>query len=57
MVIKIMTLTLPEHALIELCSVLQPHAGVYSLSTFPMTVELVSTKITDQNGNVREVIE
>ena len=51
------TLTLPEDALIELCSVLQPHAGVYSLSTYPMTVELVPTKITDQDGNVREIIE
>ena len=53
----ILTLTMPEDALTELCNVLQPHAGVYSLSTFSMTVELVPTKITDQDGNVREVIE
>ena len=57
MVIKITTLTLPESALIELRSVLQPHARVRSPSTFPMTVELVPTKITDQDGNVREIIE
>lgn len=50
-------LTLPEDALKELCSTLQPHAGTYTLSTFPMTVELTPTTITDRNGNVIKVIE
>lgn len=50
-------LTLPEKTLEEMCNVLQPHAGTYRMTTFPMTVELIPTKITDQDGNVRNVIE
>lgn len=50
-------LTLPENTLDELCSVLQPHAGTYTLSSFPMTVELTPTTITDRNGKVIQVIE
>lgn len=50
-------LTLPKDALKELCGVLRPHAGTYTLSTFPMTVELTPTTITDQDGNVIKVIE
>lgn len=50
-------LTLPEDALEELCGALMPHAGAYALSSFPMTVEIVPTTITDRNGNVVKVIE
>lgn len=53
----IIVLTLPENTLEELCSVLCPHAGTYRMTTFPMTVEIVPTKITDQDGNVTKVIE
>ena len=49
-------LTLTKEALEELCGVLQPHAGTYALSTFPMTVELTPTTIMDRNGNVIKVI-
>ena len=52
-----LALTLPEQALTELCAALQPHAGVYPLASFPLTVELVPTRITDQKGNVLKVIE
>lgn len=48
---------LDNGALKELCSVLQPHAGVYSLGTIPLTVELVPTRIKDQNDKVLKVIE
>ena len=51
------TLTLPANILEELCSILQQHTGIYSLTTFPMTVEVVPTKIKDSNGNVTKVIE
>ena len=50
-------LILPEEALEELCGVLGPCAGVRALSTFPMTVELMPTTITDRDGNVIQVIE
>ena len=50
-------LTLPENALEELCGALGPHAGVYPLSSFPITVELEPTAITDRDGNVIRVIE
>ena len=50
-------LTLPEDALKELCGALGPHAGVCTLSAFPMTVELAPTAITDRDGNVIQVIE
>ena len=50
-------LTLTKEALEELCGVLQPHAGTYALSTFPMTVELKPTTIMDRNGNVIKVIK
>lgn len=50
-------LTLTKEALEELCGVLQPHAGTYALSTFPMTVELTPTTIMDRNGNVIKVIK
>ncbi len=53
----ILYLTMPEQALSELCGVLSGHAGVYPLSSFPLTVELVPTRITDQDGNVLEVME
>ena len=43
-------LTLPEDALKELCGALGPHAGVCTLSAFPMTVELAPTAITDRSG-------
>lgn len=50
-------LTLRADALAELCAALQSHAGVWPLASFPLTVELVATRITDQNGNVMKVIE
>lgn len=51
------TLTLQANTLEELCTVLQYHAGIYPLTSFPLIVELVSTRITDQDGNVIKVIE
>ncbi len=48
---------LDDGALKELCDVLQPHAGVYPLSTMPLTVELVPTLIKDQDDKILEVIE
>lgn len=53
----LLILSLPEQTLAELSMVLQRHTGVYPLSSFPLTIELVPTEITDQNGNVLEVIE
>ena len=50
-------LALPQQALQELCGVLQPHADFYPLTSYPLTVELVPTKITAQDGTVREIIE
>ena len=54
---SVFTLTLPTDALEELYTMLQPHAGTYPLTSFPLTVEVIPTKITDQNGNVLRVIE
>ena len=51
------TVVLPQEALEELCAVLEPHAGVYSLSSFPLIVELTPTTITDQDGKTVSVIE
>ena len=51
------TLTLPENTLRELQTIVRPHAGTYPLTSFPMAVELVPTKITDCNGNVIKVVE
>lgn len=50
-------LTLTEHGLTELCDALQRHTGRYPLSSIPLTVELVPTQITDQEGNIIRVIE
>ena len=50
-------LTLQGNTLEELCTVLQFHTGVYPLTSFSFIVELVATKITDQSGNVIQVIE
>ena len=52
-----LVLTLPEDALEELSGVVGAHAGIYMLSNLPLTVELVPTTITDQEGKVLEVIE
>ncbi len=52
----ILHLTLTKAALEELCDLLKPHAGVYPLRDIPLTLELVPTKITDQDGNVLKVI-
>ena len=41
----------------ELCAALQPRAGRYPLTVFPITVELIPTRITDRDGNVIKVIE
>lgn len=46
-----------ETELEQLCGVLGPHAGVYALPAFPMTVEPVPTVISDRDGNVIQVIE
>ncbi len=54
---EVLTLTLSETLLRELCEVLCLHTGVYPISSFPMTVELVPTQITDPDGNVLDVIE
>ena len=54
---NVLVISLPPDALEELCGVLNPHAGVYPLTAFPMTVELVPTKITDRDGNVLNVIQ
>lgn len=53
----VLILTLSQQALEELCTVLQSHAGIYPLASFPLTVELVPTRITDQDGKVLQVIE
>lgn len=50
------TLTLSANPLEELCVTLQPHTGLYPLTTFPLTLEFVPTKITDSDGNVTKVI-
>ncbi len=52
-----LTLTLSDETLQELFGALQPHAGTYPLSSFPLTVELTPTQITDQDGNVLSVVE
>lgn len=52
----VLVLSLPQQALKELCRVFQPHAGVYPLSTFPLTLELVPTQIKDRDGRVLKVI-
>ena len=50
-------LTLQTDTLDELCALLQSHAGTYQLASFPLSLELVPTKITDKDGNVIKVIE
>ena len=50
-------LTLTSKALEELCSLLAPHAGTYSMKAMPLTVELVPTRIMDRDGTVIDVIE
>ena len=50
-------LTLQTGTLDELCALLQSHAGTYQLASFPLSLELVPTKITDKDGNVIKVIE
>lgn len=51
------TLTLPLGTLEELCAALQPHAGTYPLSSFPLAVEVIPTQITDKDGNVIKIIQ
>lgn len=51
------TLTLQTNTLEELCTVLQYHAGIYPLTSFHLIVELIPTRITDQDGNVMRVIK
>lgn len=48
---------LNDAALDELCEVLQPHAGKYPLKNLPLILELVPTRIKDNEGNVVKVIE
>ena len=50
-------LTLTSKALEELCRLLAPHAGTYSMKAMPLTVELVPTRIMDRDGTVIDVIE
>lgn len=50
-------ITLSADILEDVCGILKSHSGVYSLNTFPLTAEVVPTKITDANGNVTKVIE
>ncbi len=52
-----LVLSLPSQALDELRAILCPHAGMYPLSSVPITVELVPTEITDARGNTIRVIE
>lgn len=54
---SIMTLTLSNEALQELYTTLQSRTGTYQLTKIPLTIEIVPTYITDQNGTIREVIE
>ena len=53
----VLILTLPANPLAELCDLLRPHAGTYPLTLFPLTVELVPTKITDKDGKVIQIIQ
>ena len=53
----VLTLTMPETALAELCEILKSHKGIYPLTSFPLTVEITATNITDQDGNVIKTIE
>ncbi len=50
-------LALTAEGLKELCNMLKPYTGVYSLNKTPLTVELVPTKIKDSDGNVIKVIQ
>ena len=53
----ILTVTLNEAAMEELCTVLPFHAGKYPLSAVPLSIVLIPTRITDAEGHVLEVIE
>ena len=53
----ILTVTLDEAAMEELCTVLPFHAGKYPLSAVPLSIVLIPTRITDAEGHVLEVIE
>ena len=53
----VLSLTMPEEILEEICYVLTSHTGTYPLSDYPLTIELVPTRIVDQDGNVLRTIE
>lgn len=53
----LLTLSLPKDTVEELCRILKPHKGTYTLTSFPLTVELSPTNITDENGNIIKTIE
>ena len=53
----VLSLTMPKEILEEICYVLTSHTGTYPLSDYPLTIELVPTRIVDQDGNVLRTIE
>ena len=49
-------MSMPGETVEELCGLLRPHAGEYSLTSYPLTVELIPTQIRDAQGNIlREI--
>ncbi|MCI8360822.1 MAG: suppressor of fused domain protein [Clostridiales bacterium] len=54
---KVLVLTLTEKGLEELCACLKPQAGTCVLTSLPLTLNLVPTRIKDRDGNVVQVIE
>lgn len=53
----VVCLTLSQQLLEELCDSMVSRAGVYPMRSYPLTLELVPTRTTDQDGNVLQVIE
>ena len=53
----VLSLTVSKEILDELCSILLSHTGICRLSEYPLTIELIPTKIVDQDGNVLRTIE
>ena len=53
----VFVIAMTKDALNEFCHLLKPHIGIYTMTTMPLTIEVIPTNNRDSEGNIVETIE
>ncbi len=54
---EILSISLTDKNLDEICRLVKPHTGTYIMNTIPLTIKVVPTYIRDNDGTIVKIIE